>query len=112
MRTATSHFTDHDGFHSLCAGRTTRDAGWQGWGSDVVGTWEPFGENKVGRMGGGMLLGNEAALLLQETAIFMHCWAQELFAGMMGHHRQGKFLLLVLTSAKQACISLQSGEEL
>lgn len=59
-----------------------------------------------------MLLGNEAALLLRETAIFVHCWAQELFASMMGRRRQGKFLLLVFTSAKQACISLQPGEEL
>lgn len=86
--------------------------GWQGCGSDVVGTWEHFGENKVGRMGGGMFLGNEAAPLLRETAIFMHCWAQELFASMMGHHRQSEFLGLLLTSAAQACISLQSEEEL
>lgn len=112
MRTAKSRFTDHTGFHLLCAGRATGGVGWQGWGSDLVGTWEPFGKNKVGRTGGGMFLGNEAAPLLQETAVFMHCWAQELFASMMGHHRQSEFLVLLLTSATQACISLQSGEEL
>jgi len=111
-RTAKSHSTGHCGFHALCAGRTTRCARQQGWSSDGLGMWEPFGENKAGRMRGGMLLGKEAALLLQETAIFMRCWARELFFSMMGHRKQGKFLLLVLTSAKQAHISLQSGEEL
>lgn len=77
-----------------------------------MGTWEPSGENRLGRMGGGTLLGNEAALLLQETAIFMRCWAQELLASMMSRHRQGRLLLLLLTSAKQAPVSLQLGEEL
>lgn len=64
-----------------------RGVGWQGWDSDVAGTWEPFGEKKVGKVGGGMLLGDEASLFLQGAAIFMCCWAQELFTSMMGNHR-------------------------